>query len=85
MECEIVSIRRCRNCQAYWYYCLREYPLASANYDRRAWYVRLTPEEAEALVQAGQVPAPARFADRPGFLTDEDGVSKIQGIPYFLE
>ena len=84
-ECVTVSLRVCRNCNSHWYYHLMEYCISSPGYDRRAWYVRLTPEEAEAFVQLTEPPAPSRFADRDSILRSEDGISKIQGIPCFLQ
>jgi hypothetical protein len=82
---ETISIRRCVGCGAYWFYHMKEYSLSSGDYDRRAWYVRLSSEEAEALVELPEPPPSSRFADRDGIMRSEDGISKIQGIPSFIE
>lgn len=84
-ECEIVSIRCCQNCQGHWYYRMLEYTLSTDAYNRRTWYVKLAPEEVAVLEKARELSDVTCFACRPGFLKDEDGVSKIQGIPYFLQ
>ena len=84
-EYEMVDIRRCLNCGCHWFYHLREYTITTDEYDRRKWYVRLSHEEVGELLKLDAPPPPSLFADRPGFLRDEDGMSKIKGIPYFLE
>jgi len=84
-ECDMAAIRRCRTCGCHWYYRLREHAFSNADtYDRSIWYVRLTPEETDTLIQAAAAPEPSLFADRPGFLMDADGMNSIQGVPEFL-
>jgi hypothetical protein len=48
-ECVTVSLRLCRNCNAHWFYHLKKYRISSEEYDRRAWYVLLTPERRSLL------------------------------------
>lgn len=84
-ECVTVSLRVCRNCNSHWYYHLKEYCISRPDYDRRAWYVRLSPEEVEALVQLTEPPHPSRFADRDGIARGEEGIQKIRGVPPFVE
>lgn len=80
-ENETVSIRRCRKCGCHWFFRLREYSIATDDYDRSKWYVRLTPEETEMFIKSETMPDPSLFADRPGFLRDADGMSMIRGVP----
>ncbi len=84
-ECVTVSLRLCRNCNAHWFYHLKEYRISSEEYDRRAWYVLLTPEEAESLAQSSEPPPPSLFADREGIARGEEGIQKIRGVPPFIE
>ncbi|MBN2131661.1 MAG: hypothetical protein JW741_19335 [Sedimentisphaerales bacterium] len=84
-ETELVAIRCCRGCGTHWFYRLHEYECITDGYDRNIWYVRLTPEEVNILMKSDAAPPPDRFADHPGFLMNEDGMNRIQGIPYFLE
>jgi hypothetical protein len=84
-ECGTVSLRVCRTCNSHWYYHLKEYSISSPEYDRRAWYVRLTPEEAEKLAQSSEPPPASYFADRDGIARGEEGIQKIRGIPDFVE
>ncbi|MBU1692427.1 MAG: hypothetical protein KJ726_09590 [Verrucomicrobia bacterium] len=82
---ETISIRRCAKCGCHWYYHMKEYYLSGDDYDRRAWYVRLSPEEADTLVKSSESPAESLFADRDGIERDENGIRKSQGIPGFLQ
>ncbi|MBP7828684.1 MAG: hypothetical protein KA248_02065 [Kiritimatiellae bacterium] len=82
---ETISIRRCHACGAHWFYHMKEYCLSGDDYDRRAWYVRLSPEEAGSLIQSSESPAASFFADRDGIVRSEDGISRIRGIPCFLQ
>jgi hypothetical protein len=84
-ECVTVSLRVCRNCNSHWYYHLKEYCISSPEYDRRAWYVRLTPEEAEKLAQSPEPPPLSLFEDRDGIARGEEGIQKIRGVPSFIE
>lgn len=88
-ERELVAIRRCRNCGADWFYHLREYQLLGGDpdsdlYDRRVWYVRLSPGEAAVLGSTPGIPDSRLFSERDGFLRDEEGLNRIRGIPDFL-
>lgn len=85
LEREMVAIHRCQHCGCHWFYWLREYQITTDDYNRRKWYVRLTPEEAEMLAETSGTPDPSLFAGRPGFLRDEDGMNAIEGIPSFLQ
>ena len=84
-DCGTISLRVCRNCNAHWYYHLKEYHISSAGYDRRAWYIRLTSEEAEKLAQSSAPPPPSLFADRDGIARGEEGIRRIRGIPEFVQ
>lgn len=92
-ETQMAAIRRCRNCKSHWFYQLREIlreldriPDEDEQdaYDRNIWYVRLTPAEADDIARLPEAPDPDRFADRPGFLMDANGMNRIQGTPAFL-
>ena len=83
-DCEMVAIRRCLMCGCHWFYRLQECPDITDGYDRKIWYVRLDPEETDALLELAEAPEYDYFADRLGFLMDETGMNSIQGIPYFL-
>lgn len=84
-DCGTISLRVCRNCNSHWYYHLKEYHISSDEYDRRAWYVRLTPGEVEALAKLSAPPPPSHFADRDGIARGEEGIQKIRGVPSFIE
>lgn len=83
-ETEMMAVRRCGQCGCSWYYLLRACENRRGDYDRQAWFVRLTAEEAESLTSRAGVPDPHMFAGRPGFLRDADGLQRIEGLPYFL-
>lgn len=83
-DCGTISLRVCRNCNSHWYYHLKEYHISGDEYDRRAWYVRLTPEEVEAFAKLTDPPSPNLFADRDGIARGEEGIQKIRGVPSFI-
>ena len=82
---EVAERRCCQNCKGQWYYRMKEYHIASDDLNRRAWYVRLTPKEVEILEKSTQPLNETLFSGKPGFVRDEDGVNKVEGIPYFLQ
>lgn len=81
----LIRIRRCAKCGAHWFCHVRAFEVSGCDhYNRFKWYVRLSEDEAAVLIQSDDPPATERFHDRPGFLRDDDGLNRIQGVPDYI-
>jgi hypothetical protein len=83
-EDDAVSVQRCRHCGCRWFRHLHEYEIATPDYNRRTWWVRLNDEMAMQLLACSGPPCPSRFAECEGIVKDEDGFRRVRGVPPFL-
>lgn len=83
---KLVRIRSCAHCGTFWYCHEIAFETNSSEYyDRCKWYARLSPEEAKELTTSDRAPNLEMFRDRAGFVRDDDGMCKSNGIPAFIK
>jgi hypothetical protein len=79
---ETESIRRCKNCGAYWYYHLRELPCTDDEADRCLWCARLTEEQGAHALDRGKPEADLAFLHTlAGCVQDGEGVRRLKRKP----
>jgi len=79
------SLCRCESCGAWWLYRFYEYIHFDVDLpdDQITWFVRLTEDEAQAVLRSDGYPRLPPLAERPCFRMDERGIAITDGFPQF--
>lgn len=75
------SLHQCQSCGGYWFYRFAEYVSFHGDDDITVWYSPVTPEEAKTIIESTDRPDLSFLLNRPGFMKDDNGVTRTAGQP----